>query len=460
MNRFLLLLRSNWLSWAGAILTTLSFMAFVTSFVYFTLYGAEHGPYAGLFAFVLLPGLFVLGIAIIPLGLLLHRKTLAARMAAERERPIKLFRLLALLTVVNLAVVGTAGYEAVHYMDSEQFCGTVCHEVMSPTYATYLDSPHANVACVECHIGSGAASFVRAKVNGLRQVASLVFGTVSRPIQAPVHNMRPAIETCGNCHWSQRWIGDEVVVRPHYGDDDAVTPAINALTLHVGGTAADGVARGIHWHAHAGTEVWFVSLDGKRDKIEWIRYRDASGKERTFTAEGQDLAKPPPSEQWRRMDCIDCHNQPSHHFELPDVALDGAIAAGRIAQKLPGIRRRGLELLRRDWTREGAAAGIRAELEQAYAGAVDLAPEVRAKVQPAAEAIAAIWLRNVYPSMKIEWGTYPDFSGHVGCMRCHDGEHADADGEAISLECANCHTMLAEKEADPEVVRRLGFRGR
>ncbi|MEZ5962394.1 MAG: NapC/NirT family cytochrome c [Planctomycetota bacterium] len=455
MNRFLLLLRSNWLTWTGAILTTVSFMAFVTSLVYFAMYGAEHGAYAGLFVFVLVPFLFVLGILLIPLGLWFYRKQLPERMAAVQERPLKMMRLLGILTLVNLAVVGTAGFQAVHYMDSQAFCGTLCHEVMSPTYEASLDSPHAKVACVECHIGTGTASFIRAKVNGMRQLALFAMGKYSKPIPAPVHTMRPAIEICGHCHWPQREIGDRVIVRPHYNDDDPVTPAINALTLHVGG-GDGGNAHGIHWHADPATKVSYVSHDGKRDKIQWIRYTDKEGKERVFTAEGEDLANPPPAESWRTMDCIDCHNQPSHNFQLPDKALDAAIAAGKVSRQLPGIRRRGLELLRQEWKRETAQEEIVRALEQAYAGD-ELAADVRAQVQPAAAAIAGIWLRNVYPSMNITWGTYPNFSGHVGCMRCHDGEHMDEDGEAINMECASCHTMLAEKEADPEIVRRLGL---
>lgn len=457
MNRFLLLLRSNWLSWSGAILTTVSFMAFVTSLVYFSMYGAKHGPYAGLFAYVLLPLLFVAGIGVIPLGLLVYRKNLQERMAAARERPFKLMRMVGLLTLVNLAVVGTAGHEAVHFMDSQQFCGSLCHEVMSPTYATYLDSPHAHVACVECHIGSGAGPFVRAKLNGLRQVMSLAFDSFSRPVPAPVHTMRPAHETCGHCHWPNRFIGDRVIVRPHFGDDDAVTPAINALTLHVGGVRPGARPVGIHWHAQPDTKVSYVSLDGKRNKIEWIRYTDASGKDRVYTAEGQDRANPPPPEKWRTMDCIDCHNQPSHNFPTAEEALDAAIAAGRVSRKLPAIRRRGLEILRKEWSRDTASAAIRRELEQTYGSDGDLAADARAQLGSAADAIAAIWLRNIYPSMKITWGTYPDFSGHNGCMRCHDGEHTTADEEPITNECANCHTMLAEKERDPEIIRRLGF---
>ena len=224
MARLLLLLRSNWISAFGAILTTLSFMGFAITWIYLTLHGAGHGPYMGMFAFVLLPVLFVFGLVIIPVGLWVYRKQLTQRMEMLMNKPFRLLRFVGLLTLINLAVAGTGGYEAMKYMDSPQFCGTLCHEVMSPTFDVYVDSPHARVECVECHIGRGATSFVKAKMSGLRRVFAVMFDTSRRPIPAPVHDMAPASDTCEHCHWSDRFIGDRLVVRKHYQEDEAVTP--------------------------------------------------------------------------------------------------------------------------------------------------------------------------------------------------------------------------------------------
>lgn len=459
MQRFLRLMRSNWITATGAVITTLSFMAFVTTLVYLTLHGGSHGAYLGLFAFILLPAVFLLGVLIVPLGLLVYRNQLKERLAQLESRPMRLLPVLGVLTLANLATVGTAGYEAVHYMDSQQFCGKVCHAVMSPTYEQALDSPHAKVPCVECHIGPGVQSFVQAKMSGLRQVVAFAFDTHSRPIPTPVHTMRAAREICENCHWAGRISPDHLVVRRRFGDDADVTPATSVLLMKTGGTRDDGTATGIHWHASRGADVSFLAADQRREKIDWIRYVDAQGKERIFTLDGEDPTKRPPGEP-RKMDCIDCHNQPGHHQEEADTAVDEAIAAGKIARELPSIRKFALATLQKPWQRDTAAAEIQRDLEQAYGQDGGLAEAKRPLLQKAASAVAAIWLRNVHPDMKMTWGTYPDFSGHRGCMRCHDGQHLDSTGESISADCAKCHAVLAEKSKDAALLKQFGVEAR
>lgn len=466
MQRFLLLLRSNWISWSGAILTTLTFMAFVTSWIYFSLHGSSHGAYVGLFVFVVLPGLFIVGLGLVALGLLVFRKHLKARMAAVEERPVRLMRLLVLLTVINLAVVGTGGYEALHYMDSQQFCGTLCHKVMSPTYEAYVDSSHARVACVECHIGSGASWFVKAKISGLRQVLAVIFDTYQRPIPTPIHDLRPARDTCEQCHWPDKFSGDRLVVRRHFENDEAVTPTTTALVLKTGGTRPDGKPTGIHWHVHPGNKVSYIATDAKRRSIPWIRFTNDKGEERIFTVDGVD-PKQPPEGELRTMDCLDCHNQPSHQFENPETAIDRAIAAGLISRQLPFVRKIGLEALRMVWTRETATEAIGKHLTKFYLDAnkgEPLPAEQQQLIASSSQELANIWRRNIHPEMGITWGTYPQFQGHLsmddkptGCARCHDGEHMDAAGDAIPMDCTTCHTMLADREKDPEILKQLGL---
>lgn len=457
MQRFLLLLRSNWISAAGAIITTLAFMAFVTTFVYLTLHGGAHGPYVGLVAFFVLPTGFVVGLFLIPLGLVIYRAKLRERMDVLRTKPFRLLSVLAVLTLVNLAAVGTGGYEAANYLDSQQFCGTLCHEVMSPTYEAYVDSPHARVTCVECHIGEGASWFVKSKISGMRQVAAVLFDTYQRPIPTPVHNLRPARDTCEHCHWPDKFSGDRLVVRKHYEEDEQNSQTVTVLVLKTGGTRPDGTASGIHWHVHPDNKVEYYSPNGKRDAIPWIRWTDRSGKQHVFTAESYEGGEPP-AEELRTMDCIDCHNQPSHAFEAPERALDNAITAGLVSRELPFVRKLGLEALRLGWTRDNVEAGILKHLQDYYGSNGALSDAAKAALEPSAKAIAAIWQRNVHPAMGITWGTYPNFIGHGGCMRCHDGEHMTAEGDAITMECATCHVTLAQREANPEILEKLGLR--
>ncbi|MFO1053092.1 MAG: NapC/NirT family cytochrome c [Planctomycetota bacterium] len=457
MARLLLLLRSNWISAFGAILTTLSFMGFAITWIYLTLHGAGHGPYMGMFAFVLLPVLFVFGLVIIPVGLWVYRKQLTQRMEMLMNKPFRLLRFVGLLTLINLAVAGTGGYEAMKYMDSPQFCGTLCHEVMSPTFDVYVDSPHARVECVECHIGRGATSFVKAKMSGLRRVFAVMFDTSRRPIPAPVHDMAPASDTCEHCHWSDRFIGDRLVVRKHYQEDEAVTPMTSVLLMKVGGIHPDGTATGNHWHNDPANAVSYIA-DETRTKISWVKYKTKEGKERVFTVEGVDAKKPPEGEV-RTMDCIDCHNQPSHRFQDPGDAIDGKIASGLISRQLPFIRKVGLEALQQTWTRANVRDGIRAHLEKFY-GDKTLPAEGKDLIGKASDMLAEIWTRNVHPEMNITWGTYKNFIGHDGCMRCHDGEHFDDDGEMINADCALCHQTLAKQESNPDVLKRFGIDGR
>jgi hypothetical protein len=454
VRRLLLLLRSNWISATGAVVTTLAFMLFVTTFVFLSLHGGGHTAYAGLVAFVVLPGVFIAGLVAIPVGLLVFRKQLKARMAELEERPIRLLRVVGVLTVANLAVAGTGGYEALHYMDSQEFCGTLCHEVMSPTYNAYVDSPHARVACVECHIGGGASWFVKSKLSGLRQVAAVLLDSYQKPIPTPVHDLRPARDTCEQCHWPSHFSGDRLVVRTHFAEDEAVTSESTVLVLKTGGVRPDGTASGIHWHVHPGNAVTYLSTDDRRMDIPWVRYVDGAGNERVFTSEDYDPENPPTGTV-RTMDCVDCHNQPSHAFQDPGQALDNAIAGGRISRDLPSVRKVGMELLETMWTRDSAADGILQAMRGRYRG-TDVNPDL---VAQSSEALAEIWLRNIYPEMAITWGTYPSMTNHKGCMRCHDGEHFDDDGNEISMDCENCHVMLADRERDPEILEQLGLQG-
>jgi len=172
-QRFVLLLRSNWISWIGGAMVTTSFLMIVTFYLAIAL-GFFQGPYAGIVGFLVLPGVFVCGLGLIPFGLLVYRAQLKERIEAVTSKPFSALRLFGILTVVNQLVVGIAGYQRLHYMDSVQFCGTTCHTVMEPQYVAYLDSPHARVSCVDCHIGPGASWFVKSKLYGVLQVAQVV----------------------------------------------------------------------------------------------------------------------------------------------------------------------------------------------------------------------------------------------------------------------------------------------
>jgi NapC/NirT cytochrome c family, N-terminal region len=453
-NRLMLLLRSNLISRIGALVTTLSFLL-ILSLSVLGLFGMFTGPYLGLITFLILPGFFVGGLLMVPLGLLLYRKHLGERMAKVRETPLPVLRTVGILTVVNVLVVGLTAYQGLHYMDSVEFCGTVCHTVMNPQYESYLTSPHARVNCTACHIGEGASWFVKSKLSGARQVFAVMLENYQRPIPTPVHNLRPARETCEECHWPDKHEGHKLVIRNHYRKDRDSTPYTNVLVMKTGGTKPDGTSSGIHWHIHEGVDVTYIAADEKRQEIPWIKLTDrTTGAEEIYVAPGVDPAHPPAGLE-RSMDCVDCHNKPSHGFERATEALNVAISQGLISRELPFIKREALAALLAERSSRDAEGEIRADLASFYSGEEALGARGQALLDQAVKTIAGIYRRNNYPDMKITWDTYRNFDDHFGCLRCHDGEHRTASGKEIPLTCETCHVIESFQERDPEILRRL-----
>ncbi|MFQ5671217.1 MAG: cytochrome C [Acidobacteriota bacterium] len=358
--------------------------------------------------------------------------------------------------------MSAAAYKGIEVMDSVSFCGTTCHTVMEPEHTVYLRSPHARVKCVECHIGPGAGWFVKSKLSGAWQLASVAFNLYDRPIPVPIHHLRPARETCEQCHWPAKFVGDRLSVRTHYEQDEENTELKTVLVLRVGGIEGRK-ASGIHWHVDLDIRIRYRS-DRTRETIYEVEYTGKDGKTRLFQAPappspggGETGIRPGP---WRVMDCIDCHNRPTHIYHLPGFEIDKALQEGRIDRTLPYIRREGLRLLRENHpTTEAALAAIHKELVAFYAeNYLELSAARHAGIAEAARVLGEIRQRNVFPEMKVTWGTYPNHLGHTdspGCFRCHDDAHVDQDGETISQDCSPCHTLLAIEEEDPEILKML-----
>ena len=473
LTRLAFQLGNNWITLTGAALTTSS--AFVLVWFWFMELTSPRSvhPYAGILLFIILPALFVIGLVLIPLGILRVRRQ--RRLAGEAPQPLqavdfrqpavrRLLTLIGILTFINVSIMGTAGLKSVEYMDSNQFCGLTCHTVMSPEYTAFLGSPHSRVGCAQCHIGHGAPALVRAKISGTRQLFAVAFGTYSRPIPSPVEHLRPARETCEQCHWPQKFTNDKLIVRTHYADDEANTASTSNLLQKIGGHTPNGTT-GIHGrHLDNMERISYVTTDRRRQEIPKVIYRDDNGQTVEYvTDEFKNLPKEKLDKATTRgMDCIDCHNRPTHAFQLPDRAMDKMLVEKRISTELPFIKKKAVELLKLDYVdQKDAAAKIPVALAEYYRNAY---PEIfkhkRAQVDAAGEAVKAIYLRNVFPEMKITWGTHPNNIGHeeaVGCFRCHDGSHTAADGRTIKGDCDTCHTILAQDEKDPKILKTFGL---
>ena len=270
------------LAMVGIALTTASAIVFI-ALVIAMLLGMFHNPYAGLLVFIAVPAVFVMGLLLIPIGMAKQRRLLS-RSPEAGDWPVVDFRQsrtrrvalsIATLTAVNLVIVLIAGYGTLHWMESPQFCGQVCHEPMHPQYTAWQNAPHSKVACVQCHIGEGGAAFIHYKTAGLRQLIHVVTNNYPRPIPG-VADMRPALETCGNCHWPDRTVGQALRVSRTYADDEANTETVAAMTMHVGGPASEN-GRGIHWHANPNLTVEFVATDPDRQTIPWVKVTRPDG---------------------------------------------------------------------------------------------------------------------------------------------------------------------------------------
>ncbi len=435
------------------------------------LVGEGLGLYPSAFIYLVLPMFFIGGLLLIPLGLILRRRAEAkggkappdgaVRQILRTPRVRRTLIVLGVATIVNVIVVGSIGTKAVHYMETPEFCGMLCHEIMEPEYRAYQRSPHARVACVECHVGSGAKPLVESKINGLRQVWHAMRGDYQRPIHAPVDRLRPAEATCQECHRPDRMHGNRMFARAHYEEDRENAVSMNVLTLHLGGkNALTGAWEGVHWHARPGRHVRYEALDDKRGKIGRIEVLEEGKVVRTYlpAEAGGEV------HEVRTMDCIDCHNRPTHQFDgTVRQALDLGFSMGLLDPQTPFLNAVGAKLLERtDRSRDDVEAAYEKELRAAYAADhadVKLTDEAFAK---AAGGLAELYRRNIWPRMKIGWNTYPSHIGHSGenaetqgCFRCHDEEHKTAEGKLLSQDCSLCHEQLVDEEAPEDIDEGL-----
>jgi hypothetical protein len=421
--------------------------------------GFFHNPYFGLLLFVAVPAAFLAGLILIPIGLRLEARRWdeSSGLAPPREWPVldlgiarqrKIVALVAALTIVNLVILSVAANGALHYMETASFCGQVCHTTMEPQFVAHQNGPHARVPCVACHVGEGAEALVQSKIAGTRQLWHVITRRVPRPVESPVRTMRPARDTCEQCHWSERFHGEEVREFREYADDEQNTETLTRLTLFVGGGSAKlGIGTGIHWHMNLDNEIEYITTDPKREVIPFVRLRTRDGTVHEYTKPGttpEDLVRG----ERRRMDCLDCHSRPAHTLApTPERAVNEAMAQNRIPRDLPFIRREALAAVTPPYSdKDAALEAIASRLRQFYG---KNPPKDGTLVDRAVSGTQDVWSRNVFPQMKVTWGTYPNHISHIdtnGCFRCHDDEHATKDGRVIKQDCELCHKEQEQAE--------------
>lgn len=335
------------------------------------------------------------------------------------------------------------GVHAWEYTNSPQFCGTVCH-TMPPQNTVYLESPHANVTCEECHIGR--ASFTNQlmrKSQGLKETYYQIFKLYEYPIRAKA--LRPALDTCEKCHRPETFSDDSLRVINHFANDRENTSTSTYLIMKTGGgDKREGLGLGIHWHIT--NKVLYYSEDELNQEIPFIRvynddgaYTDYVDVDAGFDPENVDES------QLKPIDCVTCHNRVTHEFMVPSESVDLSMSRGLIDPSIPLIHNKAVEALSASYeTREAATAAI-ADIEEDYKrNLFDYYSQNGGKIQQAVAEIQAIYDRTVFHDQEIDWTTHPNNLGHInspGCFRCHDGKHLNAENEAIRLECNLCHSV-------------------
>lgn len=461
----------NYISFVGAAIGIASLASGVLLFLV-EITSAQENPYLGILTYIVFPTVLILGLVIIAVGMAIERRRRRRaapsdilaypRLDLNEPHARRAFFVFLSLTFLFISASAFGSYKAYEYSESDAFCGEACHSVMKPEYVAYKAGAHSRVGCVHCHVGPGAGWYVRSKLSGAYQLYSVSFNKYPRPITTPVHNLRPAPETCEQCHWPEKFFGAQLKVFNHYAHDEKNTLRQTRMLINVGGgSPTTGVVAGIHWHMNIANTVDYISTDEQRQVIPWVRMRDGAGNVTEYVAHNNTLTPEQiAAASKRRMDCVDCHNRPAHVYLPPDTAVDQSFAAGKLDPSLPFLKRESVALLSKTYQTEDEAlrsisSGLDQFYKQKYPDVYTKGPDV---IKTSVTELQRIFKTYFFPEMKTDWQTHPNNIGHFyfnGCFRCHDGEHVSSTGKVIRNDCNICHTVIYDS-ADPAASVKLG----
>jgi len=454
----------NWLSFAGLVLSVGAVFAFFF-LLGIDLFSGHRNPYVGIFAYVVAPGFFLLGLGLALLGALIRwwqqrrakdvAQPLILRVDLSSKRGRRLLAVFGAASVIFLFITALGSYQTYHMSESVEFCGKACHVPMEPQFVAQQQTAHARLECVACHVGPGAAAYLKTKLNGVKQLYHTMRVDFPRPIRVDNPNLRPPQMICEQCHWPQRYVGNVERTFQHYLSDEKNTPFAVRLLMNVGGgDPANGPPGGIHWHMNINNKIEYIATDEHRTEIPWVRSTNPQGEVTEYrTAE---FTADPSKYQIQRMDCLDCHSRPAHKIKSPNEAVDIALSTGQLDPKTPWLKQKLVATLVKPYrTRAEAEQTIAADLREAY-------PDPN-QVNPIVKEAQAIYRANFFPEMKTDWRAQPDFVGHKnwnGCFRCHDGKHVAVNNSEKSIkasDCRSCHLILAQ--GDPEKMNDINPKG-
>jgi hypothetical protein len=451
----------NWLTIIGSIIAGINLALIILLFILSSIFNKGNSN-LGIFIYIILPGFMILGLLLIPVGMIRERKRIRKAGITGESRFPKIdlndprhrnaFLIFTVTTVIVLFLSTLGSFQAFHITESVEFCGTLCHKVMEPEHTAYQNSPHANVACVECHVGSGASWYVKSKLSGLHQVYAVLTKSYPTPIETPLHDLRPARETCEKCHWPQKFYARTLRTNKYFLADSLNSEWNIMLQMKTGPENTGlGLIEGIHWHINPNVNIEYISESDKRENITYVKYTNKStGKVKIFRNDSNPISDSLLSaSKTRVMDCIDCHNRPSHNYKSPPVYFDKAMLTDAISKDIPFIKKVSMGILRDTFTdKDTALMKIKDGITSYYKTSFG---EYYAKNQGVIDkSIAAIqkaFGENTFPKMKVTYDHYPEHIGHLesdGCFRCHNDAFVAEDGSKISRDCNLCHNILGQ----------------
>lgn len=456
----------NWISIIGASIALLN-IVFIVFLLLISFIFDIGSSYIGLFIYIVLPFFMITGLLLIPIGMYVTKRRLKKQDKSIKltDWPIIDFNnhgtrnatiIFSIGTILLLIFSAVGSYEAFHYTESVEFCGKLCHTVMEPEYVAYQGSSHERVACVECHVGNGADWYVKSKMSGLYQVYSVLAKKYPTPIPTPIHNLRPAQQTCEQCHWPEKFYDRKLRVKKSYLADEENTEWNIHMQMKTSAQhSALGIAEGIHWHINPEVKIEYISSDDKRGEISWVKYTNLRTGETTIYEDSAIKLSETQMDslETRKMDCLDCHNRPSHNYKVPQNFIDEYLVSGAISKNLPDIKSVAMTVFTEDYpTKDSAFVAIKTQVNEYYEM---MYPEIlESKKQDIENAIASIqdgYSKNFFPEMKVKWSEYPNHLGHIetnGCFRCHNDKHTSSTGKVISRDCNLCHDITAQGTAE------------
>lgn len=452
----------NWLSLLGLIIVAGSIFAFLLLLVFdFTTKGSN--PYVGILTYIVAPTFFFLGNALAAIGWLWNWKRRREPQSLihfdlSRLKDRRLFMLFIAAGLLFLLVSSVGSYQTYTYTNSNQFCATACHSVMEPQGTAYEYDVHSKVSCVECHVGPGPKGTFKAKWHGLYKVYSLSFDKYPKPLDADPHYLPATQDSCLKCHDTQEIAQDDVAhTYHHYLSDRENTPFSVSLRLKLS-PDPDGATptKGIHWHAQPENAVEFTTSIENPNVIPWIKATNQAGQSAEYKFVPPEDALPEDVPDLSKvteptlMSCFDCHSRPAHGFPKPNDLIEEAMRRGTLDKSLPELKYVIAQVFEAEHvTQADALLAIETELKSAYK------KQDAAIVNQAIASAQELYARSIFPHMKADWRSYPDFIGHkdnLGCFRCHDDKHVSLDGTRVlsAKNCSSCHDVIAQ--GDPKAM--------